>query len=63
MIARRFDRPARKHWHALTAAEKKQAVFDLIDGGMHVYSIAAATGLSVEAIRQLVAERREAADE
>lgn len=62
MTARRWDRHSRKHWHALTAAEKKQAVLNLVDGGFHEYSVSAACGLSIEQIRRIVAERGEAGE-
>lgn len=63
MSGRRWDRRARQHWHELTAAEKRTAVWNMRDFGYGDHVIASATGLSVEAVREILAERREAADE
>ncbi len=47
---------ARAHWYALSESEKRQAIIDL----SAIYSphiIAAACGVSVEAVREILAER------
>jgi len=48
---------ARRAYDELTAEQKQKAVCDLIDAGMSEYGAASATGLSVEMVRQILAER------
>ena len=48
-----------KAFDALTRDEQKQAIFDLADEGFGDYGIAAATKLSVEQVRQILAERNQ----
>ena len=48
---------ARQHLNALSRGEKIQAICRLADIGHSDYSIATATKLSVEMIRQILAKR------
>jgi hypothetical protein len=54
------EQRARQHWHELTPEQKREAVLDLIDSGMGEYAVSGATGLSIEQIRGIVGDRREA---
>ena len=48
---------ARKHFNALNCDEKIQAICRMADTGYSDYSIATATKLSVEMVRQILAKR------
>ena len=48
---------ARKHFNALSRDEKVQAIFRMADIGYSDYSIATATKLNVEMVRQILAKR------
>ena len=50
------------YFRLLDRAEQEAAVRRLSASGMGDYGIAAATGLSVEAVRRVLAERAEAAN-
>ncbi|MEX2122384.1 MAG: hypothetical protein WD795_00695 [Woeseia sp.] len=52
-------RRAREHFDSLTRAEVAEAVADMMALGFGEYTCASATGLSIEAVRQILAERRE----
>lgn len=54
------DAKAREGFDSLSPAEQAQAIFRLADAGHGDYTIAAATKLSVEYIRLMLAERRAA---
>ncbi len=51
------DKAARQHFDALSRDEKIQAICGLADIGYSDYSIATATKLSVEMVRQIRAKR------
>lgn len=51
---------ARAEFDKLTRDEVSQAVADMLAMGFSEYTCASATGLSIEGLRQLLAERREA---
>lgn len=46
----------RQHWHALTAAEQRDAIRRMASSGHTDHGIAHATGLAVEQVRRLLAE-------
>lgn len=48
---------SRAHWQELTREEQAKAVCDLIDAGHTEHTVAHATGLSVEMVRQIVSAR------
>jgi hypothetical protein len=47
----------RLHFHALSSDEQRAAIRKMADAGDGDHTIASATGLSVEFIRQILAER------
>ena len=51
------DKAARQHFDALGPDAKVQAICRMADSGYSDYSIATATKLSVEMVRQVLAER------
>ena len=51
------DKAARLHFYALSRDEKRQAICRLADTGYSDYSIASATRLSAEMVRQILAKR------
>jgi len=53
---------SRIYFYELTRAEQAVAIRKLIDDGMSEYGAAAATGLSVEMVRQIIAARIAAAE-
>jgi hypothetical protein len=53
------DDAARKHWLALTPDEQKRAICDMAAMGATDYTIAAATQLAVEQVRQVLGDRRD----
>jgi hypothetical protein len=55
-----LQRRARAAFLKLTREQVGEAVADMRARELSDYSISAATGLSVEAVRQILAERREA---
>ncbi len=48
---------ARKHYDALSRSEEIQAIYRMADSGYSASSIATATKLSVEMVRQILAKR------
>lgn len=52
-----LDRRARQHFDELSDEEKRQAIYNLADFGHGEYTIASASGISIEAVRQVLAER------
>lgn len=57
-IGTRLSDAARmRHWHALTPAEQQNAIRRLAADGSSDHGISQATGLSVEQIRRVLAER------
>ena len=52
---------ARMHFHALDHDQQGQAIRRLAASGQSEHTIASATGLSVEMIRRVLAERESAA--
>ena len=52
------DKAARQHFDALSRDEKIQAIFRLAGTGYSDYSIATATKLSAEMVRQIRAKRQ-----
>lgn len=53
--------PARQHFHALAAEQQHEAIARLAAAGHGDHRIAHATGLSVEMIRRVLAERAQRA--
>ena len=51
------DKAARQHFDALSRDEEIQAICRMADTGYSDYSIATATKLSVEMVRQILAKR------
>ncbi len=51
------DKAARQHFDALSRDEDIQAICRMTDTGYSDYSIATATKLSVEMVRQILAKR------
>ncbi len=47
----------RQHWHALTPEEQRQAIVRMHRDGYSDHGIAAATGLSVEMVRTVLADK------
>ena len=51
------DKAARQHFDVLSRDERVQGICRMADTGYSDYSIAAATKLSVEMVRQILAKR------
>jgi hypothetical protein len=49
----------RLHFHALSSDEQRAAIRRMADSGQGDHTIAEATGLSVECVRQIIGERHE----
>ena len=51
------DQAARQHFDALSRSEKIEAIYRMADNGYGDFSIATATKLNVEMVRQILGKR------
>ena len=52
------DSARRKNFDLMTVEERERAIRRMADEGFHDYDIAAATDLSVEAVREIIGQRQ-----